>query len=148
MVIRVFRVIMVNIRGWTEQEPNICARTDILFLSFKFRFRCQDIWHTHFWESFRPPYTGSFRLITLTKCLKGHKSLRMLQTSRDADKSDIQKCDGPTNIWHGWVLETLPMMPTWILKHNASQIFFFCYILCDYNTEYLLQKFWTNLTTI
>ena len=35
--------------------------------------------HTYFREAFRPPYTpGSFRLITLIKCLKGHKSLKTL----------------------------------------------------------------------
>ena len=75
--------------------------------------------HTIFWEAFRPPYTpGSFCLITVIKCLKGHKSLRTL-------------CDGPgmliewkfesmTNFltyWLGLVLETLACLK----KDDQSQ---------------------------
>ena len=56
-------------------------------------------------EAFRPPYTpGSFRLIILIKCLKGHKSLRTL-CDGDTDRMEIQKCvtDQATNQHLTWV---------------------------------------------
>ena len=53
-------------------------------------------------EAFRPPYTpGSFRLITLIKCLKGHKSLRTF-------------CDGPETLTE-WKSESVTDLHlTWV----------------------------------
>ena len=60
---------------------------------------------THF-RAFKPSYTpGSLRLITLIKCLKGHKSLRTLcdgpETLTEWKSKNVWRTNQPTNIWLG-----------------------------------------------